>query len=230
MALAPVTCGNPPWSKDRQRGVQELIAALLDAMNTKAATSNDNLATVNANLVSFQAASHTDTTALVQYLDGLEALSGTGNTNTSQLHTDLLAVQGFLDGLEGLAANTNTALGSAGTLHADFTSLSAKMDTLLAYNDGIETLLSTLTMSEDTAINSATYNGTIGIVGNPTVKASAGKVWAYSCTGIVEIRDNTTVKWRTVGNSTYTFAVPLICNTSIKLYSALGSITDVQYT
>lgn len=142
------------------------------------------------------------------------------------------------------AANTNLQ-----TLHSDITSTNAALTTansnlvtLQAYSDGLEALITSTNTKLDTLHtdmatltaalappNTSMYTTAISALGNPTIKTGSGHIYAFSATGIVEFRDNTTVLWSTVGNSSFNFAAPLIYSTSLKLFSTLGSSISLQY-
>lgn len=116
------------------------------------------------------------------------------------------------DAMAASAANTNTSVQNNGTI---LTSLKASIDGLV--------------MSEATSIVAQSQTITIGALGNTLVKSGAGKVYAFQATGIVEIRDNTTVIWTTVGGSCIPFTVPLTFNTSLRVASTLGAGISIQF-
>jgi len=145
------------------------------------------------------------------FLDGLEGLIGTTNTKLDSIVSGLSSISGFVDGLETL------------------------LTTLSGYSDGLEAKLDALKTSVDATTaaiappNTLTYTTPLSALGNPTVRSGAGHVYAFAATGIVEIRDNTTVLWTTVGNTSIRFQSPLVYSTSLKLFSTLGSNISLQY-
>lgn len=144
------------------------------------------------------------------------------NDNGSKLATvitRLESLMGYVDGIEALITSLNAAVSTA-----------AKQDLMLTALANLKTAIDTLTMAEQTAINSSVYTTPLSALANPTVKGSAGKIWGYQASGIVELRDNTVAKWTTVGATSVIFNVPIVCTTSIKLFSTLGSSIALQYT
>jgi hypothetical protein len=86
---------------------------------------------------------HTDlATTLAGYVDGLETLIGTSNTNLGTLHADLATtLVGYVDGLETLITSSNTKLDS---VHTDLAT------TIAAFVDGLETLITSSNTKLDT--------------------------------------------------------------------------------
>ncbi len=197
----------------------------LTAIGTNTAAANTNLQDIKTLIAATNAALD----IIKGYTDGIEGLAantntllGTGNTSlgsiltaigttnstlATTIHNDLsVTLAGYLDGLEALITSTNT-----------------KLDTLT-------TAVNTLTMAEQTAIASSTYTATLGVGSNTLVKTGSTKVWGYSVTGVVVLQDNAAAKWTTVGNTSVTFNVPLICTTSLRLVTTLGAGINLQYT
>lgn len=111
-----------------------------------------------------------------------------------------------------------------------------RLTTEVAQTDQIEALLTSLKasvdgliMSESTSIVALSQTITLGVLGNTLIRTGAGKVYAFQCTGIVEIRDGATVLWTTVGGTNIPFTVPLTYSTSLRVYSALGAGISIQY-
>lgn len=136
---------------------------------------------------------------------------------TTSVSSLLTTLNTYVDGLEGLAANTNTALttmqGYVDGLEALITSTNAKMDALTA---------------SLVPPNTSLYTTAISALGNPLIRTGSGHVYSFSASGIVEIRDNTTVLWTTVGNTSIDLKSPLVYSTSLKLFSTLGSNISIQ--
>lgn len=113
-------------------------------------------------------------------------------------------------------------------LREAMSSMPTKMDTQTTTLDAISTKLDALTAAL-VPPNTSLYTTALGALGNPTVRSGSGKVYAFAVTGIVEIRDNTTVLWTTIGNTSMKFDAPLVYSTSLKLFSTLGSGISLQY-
>lgn len=132
------------------------------------------------------------------------------------------------EGMSQMPGKMDTEATKLDSVISALTSIDGRVDGLEALITATNTKLDAL----NTALvppNTSLYNTAIGALGNPTLKSGSGKVYAFAATGIIEIRDNATVLWTTVGNTSIRFQSPLVYSTSLKLFSTLGSGVSLQY-